>query len=59
MDAARVLLHYFLPQTPMMVRAWRMRVLHARDSAGGMLVRTMPSADVATRHRDGVRSRCM
>jgi hypothetical protein len=42
--------------------------MHARDSARGLLtlcafarrvVRSMPSADAATRHRDGVRSgRC-
>lgn len=51
-----------------------MMVMHARDSARGLLtprgmftlcafarrvVRSMPSADAATRHRDGVRSgRC-
>jgi hypothetical protein len=46
-----------------MVRAWRMMLMRARDSARGMLaldvfvrraVRTMSTADVATRHRDGV-----
>jgi hypothetical protein len=61
-DAARVpLLHYSLAEAPM-VRAWRMIVMHARDSARGMLalnvfarrgVRTMPTAE-ATRHRDGM-----
>jgi len=36
-EAARVpLLHYFLPES-LMVRAWRMGVMHARDSARGML----------------------
>jgi hypothetical protein len=58
------LLHDIFPEESPMVRAWRMRVmLRARDSARGMLaldvfarrvVRTMPTADVATHHRDGV-----
>jgi hypothetical protein len=66
-NAARVpLLHYILPEESPMVRAWRMMALRARDSARGMLaldvfadrvVRTMPTAEVPTRHRDGVRSR--
>jgi hypothetical protein len=49
-----------------MVGAWRMMVMHhARDSARGMfslcvlarrVVRSVPTAGVATRHRDGMRS---
>jgi hypothetical protein len=48
-----------------MVRAWRVMVMHARDSVRGMLaldefarrvVRNMPTADVATRRRGRVRS---
>jgi hypothetical protein len=48
-----------------MVRAWRMMVMHVRDSARGTIaprlfarrvVRSMPAGDMATRHRHGVRS---
>jgi hypothetical protein len=65
------LLRYIFPDSPM-VGARRMMVMHARDSARGMItlyvfarrvvrsvptvVRSMPTADVATRHRAGVRS---
>jgi hypothetical protein len=65
------LLRYIFPDSPM-VGAWRMMVMHARDPARGMItlyvfarrvvrsvptvVRSVPTANVATRHRDGVRS---